>query len=313
MMFRSSPFLSMDTLIEGGLAPGNNIDLSPRLLVIVGQEPGRVFGINKCELKLGRDESNQILLNDASVSREHASIRRDESGCVTIEDLNSRNGLYVNEIKVVSARLKHGDILRIGNVLLKYFEFGSLEAEVFQRVFELALYDSVTEIFSRTAITHHLHSLIQKGQMTFAVIMADLDHFKKVNDTHGHLTGDYVLNQAAAAIKKPLSKEDLIGRFGGEEFLILLPNTEINQAAIIAESCRKSLEENIIHRHNSTVRITASFGVTSPLPGDGKKTEDIAQHLLERADRALYIAKHEGRNCVRVSQISGQDQPSESA
>lgn len=311
-MFRSSPFLSMDTLIEGGLVPTNNIDLSPRLLVMVGHEPGRIFGITKGELKLGRDESSQILLNDASVSRLHASIRRDESGSVTIEDLNSRNGLYVNEVKVGSSRLNHGDILRIGDVLLKYFEFGSLEAEVFQRVFELALYDSVTEIYSRTAITHHLHSLIQKDKSTFAVIMADLDHFKNINDTHGHLTGDFVLHQAAAALKKALRKEDLIGRFGGEEFLILLPETEINQAAIIAESCRKSLEDNIIHRHESTIHVTASFGVTTRLPGDTQPTEDLAHQLLERADRALYTAKHEGRNCVRVCQGNGLDQSSKS-
>ncbi|MFM7319512.1 MAG: diguanylate cyclase domain-containing protein [bacterium] len=307
MMFGSNPFLSMETLMEGGVLPGRSADLSPRLMVIVGQEPGKVFGIGKGELKLGRDESSHILLNDASVSRQHANIYRDESGTVTIKDRNSRNGLYVNELKVDAHRLNHGDILRIGDVLLKYFEFGSLEAEVFQRVFELALYDSVTEIYSRTAITHHLHTLVQNNRSPFGVVMADLDHFKKVNDTYGHLTGDFVLQQAAAAMKKALRKEDFIGRFGGEEFLMLLPDTDINQAASVAEACRKSLQETTIQRHNQEIRITCSFGVTAHLPGETKMAEDVANLLIERADRALYAAKHQGRNCVKLCHWQAHD------
>jgi diguanylate cyclase (GGDEF)-like protein len=299
-MDRLSRFLSMETLIEGGMPNGSQLNLSPRFLVLVGHEPGKVFTIPTGQLTMGRDESCDIIVNDASVSRRHAVIEREPSGIVRIEDRHSRNGIYINDVKSLGSVLRHGDILRVGNVLLKYFESGTLEAEVFQKVFELALHDSVTETLSRTAIMHHLQTFCQNAGETFSVVMADFDHFKQINDTHGHLTGDFVLNRAADAMKRSIRKEDFIGRFGGEEFLMILPRITSKEAAEIAEKCRIALEKMALFRHGNEIHITASFGVTTHRSDELNQPEDLARQLLERADKALYQAKHDGRNRIRI-------------
>lgn len=299
MNLYSSHLLSMETLLEGGSPSDRNTDLTPRLMVILGHEAGRTFRIGFGDSTVGREKTCHFALNDPSISRVHASINRAESGEVRVTDLSSRNGTFINDHRVEqNGVLSHGDIIRVGNVLLKFFEFGSMEAEVFQRVFELALNDTLTETLTKTAICAQLDLLIQNHTGPVSVVMADIDHFKQVNDTYGHVMGDVVLHQTVAAIKQSILRpNDLIGRFGGEEFLIILPDTILEQALVMAEEARQAVAANVIQDQGQSVKVTASFGVTCRRTGE-TVTLMTTQNILEKADKALYMAKNQGRNQV---------------
>ena len=125
--------------------------------------------------------------------------------------------------------------------------------------------------------------------------MIDIDHFKSINDRHGHLCGDAVLAAVGTTIRTKLRASDVKCRYGGDEFLILLPDTPTEGAVRAAESVREALADLEIPWHGQTIHVTSSFGVTTAHPG-----ECIPTPLIARADAALYFAKHEGRNCVRV-------------
>jgi diguanylate cyclase (GGDEF)-like protein len=293
----------METLIEGGSDRSLPNDLSPRLLVITGREPGKSIDINPGRQILGRESDCAIQLLDPCVSRHHAVIDRDPHGAVTVQNLSATNGTHVNDDKIDTVRLNNGDIIRIGNVVLKYLEPGTMEAELFQRVYQLAIQDALTETLSKTAVAHHLESLILNETEPFSVVLMDLDHFKLVNDTYGHIAGDVVLNRVAHIVKdSALRPGDLIGRFGGEEFLMLLPKTDAAEAGRVAERMRAAIEGATIVAEGTAqpIRVTASFGVAELAPAEGTD-EQTARILLEAADKALYLAKNEGRNLVRVA------------
>ncbi len=298
MTWFSTPLRSMETLAEGGMNSQPDRTLAPRLMVILGREPGKTYSIPLGESRLGRDLECSIKLPDASVSRYHARIIRNEDGEVIVVDGSSTNGTHVNDRKVVKSQLSNGDILRLGNVLMKYYEPGTIEGEVFQRVFHMALNDSLTETLTKAAITHHVETIIQSDPVQFSVILVDIDHFKQVNDTFGHIAGDYVLRKVASVLKNTmLESGSLIGRFGGEEFLMILPNTPFEKAIQIAEQVRLAMQSEEFVWKEKTIGITASFGVTDWHMEDLSKSEP-AQSILERADEALYQAKNEGRNRV---------------
>ncbi len=134
-------------------------------------------------------------------------------------------------------------------------------------------------------------SFAQRWKHPLAMIMADIDYFKTVNDRYGHLTGDQVLVSFSRLLKISSRIEDIVARFGGEEFILLIPNTSLDQATKLAERLRADTEEATVP---IPTNITASFGVTRLL------AEDTQESLIARADRALYAAKEAGRNRVRT-------------
>lgn len=298
MFWYTTPLRSIETIAENGFEPLPAGDLAPKLMVILGREPGKTYPIPLGENELGRDADCAINLADPSVSRRHARIIRRDDGSVVLLDGGSTNGTYLNERRVSSSHLNNGDILRVGNVLLKYYEPGTIEAEVFQRVFQMALTDPMTETLTKSAIMYHLERMVAARPTALAVIIADLDHFKQVNDTYGHVAGDVVLKHVAATLKTAgVRPGDLVGRFGGEEFLIVLPETSLEQALEVAEAARRAIEALVIPQKGQEITLTSSFGVTAWKADDDYEAEP-AQTLLERADEALYQAKREGRNRV---------------
>ena len=159
-----------------------------------------------------------------------------------------------------------------------------------------ATLDHMTNIYNRGTFIRHAREAISlhvRKRTPISLLLMDLDNFKKVNDTYGHHTGDIVLTRFAEDIKKQLRSYDLFGRFGGEEFVLLLPETDENAAAEVAERLRKHIEENPVPLSNG-IFYTISIGAVSMIPDSNTSVED----LFNQCDQALYLAKGKGRNRV---------------
>lgn len=157
----------------------------------------------------------------------------------------------------------------------------------------LAYTDSLTKIYNRLHFAHFLDSEIDKAKRygsKFSIIFFDLDHFKKVNDNFGHPVGDEVLEKITEIVSKANRSADIFARYGGEEFIILAPETDVSGALIHAERLRNDIEK---YEFKTIGHLTSSFGVTEFKP----ETDDL-ESLMERVDKALYIAKEHGRNRV---------------
>ncbi len=155
--------------------------------------------------------------------------------------------------------------------------------------------DALTGASSRTSLLSELEGAIERSAKTgqpLCIIMADLDHFKAVNDTHGHLVGDKVLTEVGARIRAALREFDLVGRYGGEEFVVMLENTSRHTAQQVAERIRQRIAGEPINTGSQHIELTISQGLAMRVDGD-----DL-QRLLKRADDAMYQAKDAGRNCV---------------
>jgi diguanylate cyclase (GGDEF)-like protein len=177
-------------------------------------------------------------------------------------------------------------------------------AELFNEVRENSVRDALTGCFNRAYALDALDTELRRrrrSQTPLSVVMFDLDRFKTINDGHGHLCGDAVLASVAARLKAVLRGGDVKCRYGGEEFLILLPDTPLAGARHVAETLRRDIEEHPVRWREETVHVTASFGVTTAAPADAD-----ALTLVARVDDALYVAKHSGRNCVRLAEENGE-------
>jgi diguanylate cyclase (GGDEF)-like protein len=173
-------------------------------------------------------------------------------------------------------------------------------AQLFREVRDNSVRDALTGVNTRAHAMEVIDAELRRarrGQLPVSLILFDLDHFKEVNDTHGHLCGDAVLNAVGVRMREVLRGSDLKCRYGGEEFLVLLPETPLHGARRVAESLRREIAEREIQWSGGSVMVSASFGITQAQPG-----EVNVQALIRRADRALYRAKEEGRNCIRVEQ-----------
>ena len=176
-------------------------------------------------------------------------------------------------------------------------------ADLFLQVHENSVHDALTGCFNRRHFLETIDSELRRARRShgiFSVVMFDLDHFKQVNDRFGHLCGDAVLAMVGQRMKAVLRGSDIKCRYGGEEFLVLLPDTPIAGAHRVAETLRRDLEEHPIRWNDQTVVITASVGLTEIAPCD-----DDAAAIIGRVDAALYQAKQDGRNCIRVGALSG--------
>lgn len=171
-------------------------------------------------------------------------------------------------------------------------------AELFQEVRDTSVRDVLTGCFNRRHVLEVMDSELRRSRrsgMPVSLVMFDLDHFKSINDTYGHLCGDAVLAHVGARMKTALRASDVRCRYGGEEFLVLLPDTAVSGACRVAEHLREDLAGHPVSWQGATIHVTASFGVTSLAPGESDPAV-----LMARADEALYRAKQDGRNCVRV-------------
>lgn len=206
------------------------------------------------------------------------------------EKLNSSN-LSENPFWVYSMFILYFPIFIFSIVLFEILltQWRNREAQIKN----MSLLDPLTNIFNRRSLAQHLHC-IQRERKSYALILLDLDYFKNINDNYGHDVGDLVLTKVAKILDLHLNEQDMAGRFGGEEFLLILQNKTQEQAIQIAEQCREGIEqEPILLDLQHKLHVTASFGVAL---SEQNKTKEM---VLRQADQALYFAKKQGRNQVR--------------
>jgi len=250
-------------------------------------------------LDIGRSPSAQVSLPEVpSLSRSHARLRF-IGNRITLEDLGSRNGTYLNDRAVRGpVELESGDRFQVGSVHFKFLHERDVEHAYHEAIHEMVIRDGLTEIFNR-------RKFFEEGAREFAraqrhgrplgLVMFDIDHFKEVNDGHGHLCGDAVLKQLALRVAALLRPEQVFARLGGEEFGILCPETSLDGGLALAEKLRALFEESPYEVGRRPIQVTCSFGVAAITP-------DMPHFdaLVEAADRALYRAKNDGRNRVEA-------------
>ncbi|HQP10759.1 MAG TPA: GGDEF domain-containing protein [Candidatus Omnitrophota bacterium] len=181
-------------------------------------------------------------------------------------------------------------------ILGHQFALALRRVQLYQEIEQVAITDSLTEVHTRRYLLERLQEEIQRSKarsLKMSFLMIDVDYFKKFNDQYGHLTGDQILRETGFLISENIREIDIAGRYGGEEFCVILPDTDHEGAQFAAERVRKAVENATIKAYDASVKVTVSIG-TSTFPDDGKKTDE----LIDKADWALYRAKKMGRNRV---------------
>jgi len=247
-------------------------------------------------LVLGRGEDCEISVNDHSVSRRHVRFDLEIDGYAAT-DLESTNGTFVNDTPANGTHLEDGDYVRVGNCLFRFLAGGNVEGDYHEELYKLAILDGLTGLHNKRYLMDYLdRELVRSVRYgrSLALIMLDIDHFKRVNDRLGHLAGDLTLRQLAGCLRSEVRMDDLLARYGGEEFAAVLTETDHRRAAEFAERLRRAAESHVFAFEGSRYEVTLSLGVASTL---SDKTVS-PQELIRRADQRLYQAKHEGRNRV---------------
>jgi diguanylate cyclase (GGDEF)-like protein len=287
-----------------------NNERRPALVFLRGELLAVPIPLERDEVILGRALEADVRVNDARASRLHARITMQtdpatgETRC-HISDLGSTNGTYVNGQLIGETILHNGDKLIIGEHLLRFEMLDEIDREFQRQIHRLLVHDELTGLLTSKSFFSELRREAARAEFEsrpFCVLMMDLDHFKQVNDTYGHMVGSLTLEQVGSVITGALRAGDVAARFGGEEFAAFLLDADCAQGLTAAERVRAAIENSAfpaaIRRENSsepeqTQHITISIGVAE-FPRDAHDPIE----LVELADSALYRAKRSGRNRV---------------
>lgn len=269
------------------------------LVVYAGTHLGRVFPLVTGVNTIGRSPGVDLPLPDEEVSRTHAwiTLRGAPGNEVILEDRGSTNGTFLNDqILTGPTRLADGDRISVGNHVLKLVAMDPLERAFYAVLLDQTTRDPLTGLNNRRSTLEELQNRFELGERhnrPLTAIMCDLDHFKSINDTLGHGAGDMVLEEFGRRVKNNLRTTDLAGRIGGEEFLLILPETDMDGAMLLAERLRAATGEFPFDLGTETLKVTCSLGVAQRTPDDRD-----GGALMARADGALYAAKRSGRDRV---------------
>ena len=274
------------------------------LIVLAGSRVGEMIRVGD-RLTIGRGSGADFRVDDTGVSKEHVALEVGPDGAVIATDLESRNGTFINGRRLdrQHAELRDGDKIHVGSTTILKFSFADQLDESFQQqMYDAALRDQLTGLFNRRRLLDQLEaevSFSSRHGTSFSLILLDIDHFKRFNDDHGHLVGDQVLRGVGALLKRTIRREDVAARYGGEEFAVLCRATPPERATTIAERIRTELERERFAVGKTSLSVTISAGIAG-LP---EPTIENAKQLIEAADKALYQAKADGRNCVRLARL----------
>jgi len=262
----------------------------------VQSDLGRRFVLDKDTTTVGRGRDNDIVLPSDCVSRRHARLEQ-RAGNLFVVDLASTNGTFINDDahSIRERQVQRGDRLKIGDTIFKYLSGSDIELQYHEIIHRMTVTDGLTDLANRKQLDLVLGEEIPRSRRqdrALSMLMIDIDHFKNINDTHGHLTGDSVLRGLAGILQRRLRPNDRLGRYGGEEFCVILPETSLHNAAKLGEELRALVEAHAFVAEDKNIRVTISVGV-------GTLQDDMALvDMYKSADEMLYRAKRTGRNRV---------------
>ncbi|MEM9557326.1 MAG: GGDEF domain-containing protein [Acidobacteriota bacterium] len=250
-------------------------------------------------LEIGRSSSCDISMPGIrSLSRVHARLEH-LGAVVRIEDLKSTNGTYVNDVRIDGARrLRSGDRFQVGALHFKFLHEKDPESAYHEAIYQLVTHDGLTGILNKRTFEDEMRREFDRAKRhgrPLSLVFFDIDHFKAINDTHGHLAGDFVLQQVARLTEPFLRPEQVFARVGGEEFVILCPETDEQGAASLAEKLRARFALERYRYVDTEIELSCSFGVAA---ATASMTEPVQLYGL--ADAAMYASKNAGRNRVTV-------------
>jgi two-component system cell cycle response regulator len=275
-------------------------DSRATLTVLTGIHAGRLLSIDGTPITIGRAADADLVVDDTGVSRHHARFARAADGTYYAEDLGSTNGTFLRGEQIKVAALRGDDLVQLGPQLqVRFAIIDSLEESLYRQLYESSVHDPLTQAFNRKYLNDRIVAEVARARRSngaVSVLMIDVDCLKEVNDRFGHLAGDWALRMAAAGILRVLRVEDLLARYGGDEFVVLAVGTASAGAMQVAERIRSAVEDLHVDARGSAIRITASIGVASL--AEFESNDEPAVALLAAADARMYQAKASGRNFV---------------
>lgn len=273
-------------------------DRAACFIVIAGSQAGRMYKLERVDLVLGRSDDVPVRVDDEGVSRRHARIVRNPDGTVSLVDLGSTNGTFCNGERVRRRILQDGDKIQVGSTTIIKFSYqDSIEEDFQRRQYESATRDSLTSCFNKKYFTDRLpseYAFARRQNKPLSLAMIDVDHFKKLNDTFGHPAGDYVLQYVAKLAQSCVRMDDILTRYGGEEFALIMRGATPESAFIAAERVRRTVEAAHFSFEGESMHVTVSIGVATWNTGDDDP--ETTDEMVRLADEYLYRAKNNGRN-----------------
>ena len=267
------------------------------LVQLQGGQVGRVVALRGAQWRVGRHQDSELWLPDGGVSRHHARLAWDGRSYL-VEDLDSANGTYAQGERIQRHRLRDGDVVQFGpTAVFRYSVTDADQEAMLQQLYEASVTDALTGAYNREYLDTRMMaelSYARRHHTELSLLLMDLDHFKRVNDTYGHPAGDAALAQVAESLTTDVRIEDLIARYGGEEFAVLLRGIDIAAARIAAERYRLRIEQLRIAHEDQVIAVTVSIGCASLACCEAH----TAEQLMLVADRRLYAATRGGRNRV---------------
>lgn len=266
------------------------------LVQIYGPALGKRWPVGEEELTVGRDPGADIVIELDNVSRRHCQfVSRDSK--VFLSDLGSTNGTFLNDEEVCrETALRSGDLIKVGGAIFKFLYGDEVEALYYEVIYQVTISDGLTQISNKRYFLEFLEREIarcRRYERALSLLMFDIDHFKKINDEHGHLAGDCVLRELAGLVKARVRREECFARYGGEEFAIVLPESGPEKARLFAKRLLEQVADHLFVFEGRAIPVTVSIGVAGMTPDLTEPTQ-----FIKAADAALYRAKREGRNRV---------------
>jgi two-component system, cell cycle response regulator len=269
------------------------------LVVIYTKEPallGKRFVLDSNVTRIGRGSENQIVLDGDSVSRRHAHVEQRGNVWWAVDD-GSTNGTFVNDEQIPQEMgLSNGDRIKVGPTIFKYLAGEDVEAQYHEEIYRMSIIDGLTGAYNKRYLLESLEKEIMRArrhERPLSFVMFDIDHFKKINDFHGHLAGDHVLKEIGRIVQTRIRRDEIFARYGGEEFAMVLPETPLDGARQLAEGLRVRIESNEFVFQSEKIHVTISTGLAILTD-----TERTSLELIKTVDTLLYEAKHAGRNRV---------------
>jgi two-component system cell cycle response regulator len=296
-----SPHTTELRIVEPGVRRDEAEERHPVLLFLTGSRVGAAVTIGERPLVLGRDPACDIVVPDEAASSRHARFLVEGPGTVVLEDLGSTNGTVVNGERIARRVLADGDRVILGRTILKFALQSRLEGDCQQRVYELSTRDGLTNLHNRRSFDERLQvelAFARRHGSLLGLLLLDLDHFKRLNDTYGHIAGDRTLMAVAQALGAQVRGEDMVARYGGEEIVVLVRDVPCEGVAALAERLRAAVEALRVGHQGKELTVTVSIGAVVLRPA----RTTTAEELIAAADRRLYEAKSQGRNRACVTE-----------